>query len=124
MNLLAGENTHLMLEGEITPSEVPSSLIQQSGLPRPPRQAPEARHVLDMPVTETTVKAITKSVAPRVVRDVSALQIIQNDEVQFMAGDNFHRECVSVGPAVPESFLRALLAAGIIRGYKRQEPAV
>lgn len=124
MNLLAGENTYLMLEGEISPSEVPGSLNQRLGSPRAPRQAPEARQVLDIPVTEATVQAITRSVAPRVVRDVSALQIIQNSEVQFMVGDNFHRECVSVGPAVPESFLRGLLSAGIIRGYKRHEPAV
>ncbi len=124
MNLLVGDNVHIMLEGEISPSELPDSLGQMLHAPLVPRQAPEAPYVLDMPLTEPTVQAITRSVAPRVVRDVSAIQIVQNLEIQFMVGDNFHRECVSVGPAIPESFLRDLLSAGIIRGYKPHRTAV
>jgi hypothetical protein len=124
MKLLAAENTRIMLEGRISPSELPSSLSQLRDSPPVPRQAPEAPQVLDMPLTEATVQPIARSVAPRVVRDVAAIQIIQNKEIQFMVGDNFHRECVSVGPAVPESFLSDLLSAGIIRGYTPHRTAV
>jgi hypothetical protein len=71
-----------------------------------------------------SAEVITKWIVPRVVRDVRALQIVRDENIEFMAGDNFHRECVSVGPAVPETVLRDLIEAGIIRGYKRHAPPV
>jgi len=44
-------------------------------------------------------------------------------EVEFMAGDNFHRECVSVGQGVSVNFLQRLLEKGIIRTYETPEEA-
>jgi hypothetical protein len=48
---------------------------------------------------------------------IEAIQIESHGCIEFLAADGFHRECVSVGPAVRESFLRELTQQGIIRGF-------
>jgi hypothetical protein len=51
------------------------------------------------------------------VHRIGAIQIQRNEEVQFVAGDNFHRECVSVGQAISDDFLHDLVTRGIIGSY-------
>ncbi len=48
---------------------------------------------------------------------IESLQVEINGAVQFLAGDAFHDECISVGPGVPESLLKAWIRAGVISGY-------
>jgi hypothetical protein len=57
----------------------------------------------------------------RVLREIVHIAIAKAGELQFLAGDQFHRECVSVGPAVPESFLEELVGRGILRTYATRE---
>ena len=39
----------------------------------------------------------------------------------FLAGDNFHRECVSVGKMVSIEFLETMVSKGIIRKYEKAQ---
>ena len=72
-----------------------------------------------LPLTSECIREIQRLLFPggRIVHDVGAIQIEQDGEIQFMAGDNFHRECVSVGAGVPESLLKNLVEHGILRSY-------
>jgi hypothetical protein len=57
------------------------------------------------------------------IHEISAIQIEKNGKIEFMAGDNFHRECVSVGELVSTEFLEEMISKGILRGYKKaQQP--
>jgi hypothetical protein len=71
------------------------------------------------PLTTESILEIERVLFPggRVVHDVGAIQIERDGEIQFMAADNFHRECVSVGAGVPESLLKSLVERGILRSY-------
>ncbi len=49
--------------------------------------------------------------------EVTTIQVQQHGEVQFLAGDSFHRECVSVGPAIGRELLSSLVRNGAIRAF-------
>jgi hypothetical protein len=72
-----------------------------------------------LPLNNHTIGPILKQILPegRFVHEIEAIQIEKDGQIEFIAGDNFHRECVSVGPAVPERLLHDLLDSGILRGY-------
>jgi len=55
--------------------------------------------------------------AGRLLPGVEAIQVEKRGSVEFMAGDAFHWQCVSVGDGVPVVLLRDLKRKGIIRGF-------
>jgi hypothetical protein len=77
--------------------------------------------IIILPLEEETIKPILGQILPQgsCVHDISAIQIEKNGKIEFMAGDNFHRECVSVGKIVAEKFLEEMKTKGIIRNYKK-----
>ena len=80
---------------------------------------PAAKAVV-LPLTSDTIRPILDQLLPegRFVHRVGAIQIQKAGELQLLVGDNFHRECVSSGPAIPEEFLQDLAHRGIIRSFK------
>ncbi len=53
----------------------------------------------------------------RVRPEIRAIQIQRHGRVEFVAGDSFHRECVSVGAGVAEELLDGLVLSGAIAGF-------
>jgi hypothetical protein len=80
---------------------------------------PAAKAVI-FPLTSDTIRPILDQLLPegRFVHRVGAIQIQKAGELQLLVGDNFHRECVSSGPAIREEFLQDLARRGIIRSFK------
>ncbi len=70
-------------------------------------------------LTQKSIKPILKQILPkgRVVHKILQIKIQKNNEIQFLSGDNFHNECISVGPLVPVDFLEELKAKGTIRSF-------
>jgi len=60
----------------------------------------------------------------KLVPGVAAIQLERGGSVQFLAGDCFHRECVSVGPLVPVEFLRGLVRSAVIAGFYTKAEAL
>lgn len=121
MKFLTG-SARIMLQRNLSNCDfrsIPGS--QNSDLaPLHPMTGPnEGPHVV-LTLESDTVQPILEQVLPhgRIVREIEHIQIEKNGELQFMAGDNFHNECISVGPGVPEAFLKELVSCGILRGFK------
>jgi hypothetical protein len=66
----------------------------------------DARRICEMVSTEGKVRA-----------GIEAIQVERHGRIEFLAGDGFHRECVSVGAGVPEGLLRDLTRKRIIEGF-------
>ena len=123
-NELAG-SAEIAFEGDLSSCEfasIPGCRFEESGpFRRQDQGGPETLVVL--PLEPSTVKDILNLVLPhgRFMREIQHIAIAKNGELQFLAGDQFHRECVSVGPAVAESFLQQLVTRGILRAYATRE---
>jgi len=118
MRELCGDS-RIALQGDLSScdfSEVPGKI---DGLVDPFRPEFGSGGVV-LPLFPMTVDQIKRQLFPggRIVRDIGSIQIEKGGRVEFVAADHFHRECVSVGRAVPEAFLRELVEAGVLRGYK------
>jgi len=126
MHQLAG-NAHIVFEGDQEDMEsLDFSPIRGifEGLVTPfNNEWREDSKSLVLPLTNDTIRQILDVVLPedRIIHNVGAIQIEKDGQVQFMAGDNFHNECVSVGPAVPEQLLKDLVASGILKAYQSAE---
>jgi hypothetical protein len=59
----------------------------------------------------------------RLAPEVDAVQIERRGSVEFLAADSFHRECISVGPGLPDSFWEGLIRQGTIRGFYTPDEA-
>lgn len=59
----------------------------------------------------------------RLSDDIEHIQIQRNGQLQVLIGDNFHDECVSVGPAITIGLLEGLKSQGIIRSYQTDAEA-
>ncbi|MEN8221199.1 MAG: hypothetical protein ABFS56_33580, partial [Pseudomonadota bacterium] len=70
-------------------------------------------------LTENNIKPILKQIQPsgNFIKKVSHIQIIKGNKIQVLIGDNFHNECISVGPLVTQNFLSVLKIKGLIRYY-------
>jgi len=117
-----GGDARIALEGDLSACDFGGMPGKLDGLVEPfyPEFGGDA---VVLPLTEQVVDRIKEHLFPhgRIVRDIGAIQIEKGGRIEFVAADNFHRECVSVGRAVPEALLRELVEAGILRGYERQE---
>ncbi len=122
MQYFAG-SAHIALEGERENMETMDfSRVQGNieGLIPPFRHEWGANgKAVVLPLKKDTIKLILDEVLPegRIVQKVGAIQIEKDGEIVFIAGDNFHRECVSVGNGVPEQLLKEMVASGVLRGY-------
>src|ERR1700690_3543313 len=128
MRMLAGD-AHIALEGDIEAmSEMDFGTIPgviENVLPPFRREWNGDSKFIVIPLTPQTIAPILKEVLPegRIVHKIGAIQIERHGEIQFFAGDNFHRECVSVGQAVPVELLGDLVISGVLRAYYTPEEA-
>ena len=70
-----------------------------------------------------TVEPILAQVLPkaRCVHAIEHIIIEKSGRIEVVIGDNFHNECISVGPGVPQSLLDDLILNGVLRGYSPHE---
>jgi hypothetical protein len=59
----------------------------------------------------------------RLSDDIEHIQIQRNGQLQVLIGDNFHDECVSVGPSITIELLEGLKSQGIIKDYQTDAEA-
>ncbi len=72
-----------------------------------------------LPLNQETIKPILKQILPngRVVHKIEEIQIEKDGQLQFLSGDNFHNDCISVGPLVTVGMLDHLKSKGLIKSY-------
>ena len=119
MRTLVGD-AHIALEGDLGDldfSHISGAIYGATATIH--RESPDSETMIVLPLEHETIELILDQVLAegRVLKKIAAIQIEKSGDVEFMAGDYFHRECVSVGPAVPEPFLQELVRRGLIRGY-------
>ena len=119
MHLFAG-TSRIALEGNVSVEDFPTIPGVITG-PTDPFRAEfgGSSRMVVLPLTSQSICEIERLLfaGGRIVHDIGAIQIEQSGQIQFMAGDNFHRECVSVGAEVPEALLKSLVERGILRDY-------
>lgn len=77
-----------------------------------------------MPLREDSIGAILHEVARAGLRrNIIHVQIEQAGRLEFGAYDNFHRNCVCVGPAVSRELMDRLVLEHILRSYYPFHPA-
>lgn len=78
-----------------------------------------------IPLEPETIDHIFTQILPeeKFINQIEHIQIEENGKLEFMAGDNFHDECISVGPNISEHFLKDLVAKGILQRYMSEEEA-
>lgn len=59
----------------------------------------------------------------RLSEDIEHIQIQRDGHLQVLIGDNFHDECVSVGPSITIELLEGLKSQGIIKSYQTDAEA-
>jgi hypothetical protein len=123
LRALAG-NAHIAVEGEAEPLGT-LDLLSLPGARKGPSALLERDYgteslMVILPLeTRRQAERLYRVLVPdtQVAEQVGAIQIERNGRVEFLAGDRFHRECVSVGPAVVEKLLRQLARRRVIRGF-------
>jgi hypothetical protein len=116
---LCGE-AFIYFEGNISPKEFNGINFYKKVIPLVNRESPESKYMVALPLEDNTCDFILKKIIPRnlFINEISAIQIIKNGRLQFLSGDNFHRECISVDSEISESFLNQLIDEGIIKSYR------
>ena len=88
-----------------------------------PRRWPD---VVELPVSASNIQALKKGLSRPNVFSVPGVfeevELVHGGRCVFLAGDGFHRECVSAMPPTSESFLQSLVEKGAIRTYSRKPP--
>lgn len=115
---LCGE-AFIYFEGNISSSEFGDINFNKKVIPLVKRESPESKYIVALPLEEHTCDIILKKIIPQdlFINEVDAIQIVKNGKLQFLSGDNFHRECISVDSTISESFLNQLMDEGIIEYY-------
>lgn len=126
MKLLAG-NAHILLQGDLNSCDF-SAVPKADGnriLPFDTLNEKQDGQHIALRLEPETIQPILAQVLPhgRIVHDIGFIQIEKNGRIEFMSGDNFHNECVSVGPAVSEHLLRDLTSRGILRTFQTNAEA-
>ena len=75
---------------------------------------------LILPLEPGTVQSIMRELNSKknLKNMIAAVTIEKQGSIEFMAGDNFDKECVSVGKAISGHLLEELKAQGIIKRYR------
>jgi len=109
----------IYFEGNIPPSEFNEINTCKKVIPLLNRESPESKYMVALPLDDNTCDFILKKIIPQdlFLSEISAIQIIKNDKLQFLSGDNFHRECISVDASISDLFLNHLVNEGILESY-------
>jgi hypothetical protein len=111
-------------EGNLATLELeslPGAATQETRVLRRQCRVPRLDFVT-VPVTPEAIGLLKQRLAaPGVFREGGPLEHAQIEHagaLVFLAGDHFHRECVSAFVPTPEHLLQRLVAAGVIRAYQ------
>ena len=126
MEELAGE-AQILFEGDLSKcnfSKISNKATHISGELHPAVKGDESLFkvfVLD----NESLNQILEQILPdnRFIEKIEHIQIQKNGELQVLIGDNFHDECISVGPLVPVKLLEKLKNSGVIEGYQTDSEA-
>ncbi|MGO8745563.1 MAG: hypothetical protein ACLQNE_06200 [Thermoguttaceae bacterium] len=119
MRLLAGDDARIALEGDLSRLDLDSvsgaSTEETLSLKRA-TLAPRLDFIV-LPLNNDSVRALISRALPAggIVKRVIHIQIEKQGTLQFAAYDNFHPECIVVGPAVPKATLDELLSKRILK---------
>jgi hypothetical protein len=123
LGVLAGD-ARVAIEGEGEALEELGLLALPGGSRelRPPfsrQYKPDSAVVIMALENQEQARRISEMLSPhgKVAAGIEVVQVESHGRVEFVAADGFHPQCVSVGPAVPEDFLRDLTRRGIIEGF-------
>lgn len=126
MKYLAG-NAHILLQGNLDNCDFSSipRVFGNNNLPLHPLINVDDGPFVILRLEPETIRPILARVLPqgRIVYEIGYILIEKNGRLEFMAGDNFHNECISVGPGISEDMLKELVKRGILRGYTTDEEA-
>lgn len=120
MNELAGSDSQMLFEGDLTECDFIG--IGKSELSGELFVCNKGASFVVLPLINENIKPILNQVLPygRVVHKIEHILIQKNGAIQLIVGDNFHNECVSVGPEVSLEFLSSLKESGIVRGMQTE----
>ena len=123
MRELSSDDSQILFEGDLSECEFQS--IGKLNLSGELFVCDARAPFVVLPLREKFIKPILNQVLPygRVVHKITHIQIQRNDAIQLLVGDNFHNECISVGPDVKLPFLESLKDAGIVRSFLSDEEA-
>ncbi len=110
MKELASENSQIIFEGNL-------SSFNFTEIAKDNKNSDLNKNTISLRLTEENIKAILKEIQPggKFVNEILEIEIRKNGEPQLLVGDNFHNECISVGPMVSLDLLSKLKEMGIIR---------
>ena len=125
IDLLLGD-AHMSLEGDLSRSEqdlkaIPGATTQATDCLKPSVIFPRSGFdFVIVPLEPATREVLVRRVLPQIGihRRVLHVHIEKGGQLQLMAYDNFHPDCVAVGPQVPEAFLRILVDRRILYSYE------
>ena len=123
MQALAGESC-IIIEGEFEPScfKGIENLIRLELDSRISREARDSNAVIVFSLTPEVVLPLWRNVFQEVdlKNKFAAIQIVRNGAVQFMSGDYFDPECVSVGSDISLPLLEDWVRVGLTSGPLRR----
>ena len=119
------EHARISFEGDLSRSRrvldaIPGATTQPSGALQRHTMPPHLGiEFMIVPLEPTTRDILMRRVLPQIGirKHVFHVQIEKEGQLQLMAYDNFHPECVTVGPLVSEDLLRLLVEKHILRTY-------
>lgn len=123
MRLLAGEDARISFEGNLSGcglAELSGASIAETASLRRATTQPELDFVV-LPLDGSNARAILECVH-RAGRAIIHIQIEKHGSLQFGAYDNFHPDCIVVGPEVSKSALDELVSKGVLKSVERAEP--
>ena len=118
-------NSKIILEGNLDKfdfSRIPhlpntTNIKPESGIPSHP--------MIILPLKPETKDVLLDQLIPddKFLKEIIAIQIEWDDKIEFMAGDYFHSECLSVGEGVSENFLSELVTKKILKEFVLASPS-
>ncbi len=115
-------NAIISLEGTLSEFDVSSCTLTEMNSTYELHQVntPENSDFIVMAMDQNFIKAFFRFLKNDDIlhTKVEFIQIEINGELQFLAGDYFHRECISVGPLVTANFLNKLKDQKIIKTFQ------
>lgn len=120
------DGSQILFEGDFTGcdfTKVEKKITSISGELQPVNEDEFSVKVFEL--DSESVKRILEQILPekRFEKKIRHIQIQKNGELQFLVGDNFHEECISVGPLITVEFLDNLKSKGVIEGYQTDAEA-
>jgi hypothetical protein len=128
MRLLAGDDACISFEGDLSECNfdgVPGTSTEETPALKRATLYPRQDFIV-LGLTNDSVRTVLARVvaAGGIVNRIVHIQVEKEGALQFAAYDNFHPECIAVGPAVPKTVLDDLLSKGVLRAIHPVERSI